>query len=202
MGAIQYPYPNAKCTTSTKLTENLFNIPGDQLEGLTERIGGTWTSSTRPSPSTGVPHPIGWNTDLGVYEYWSGTAWVQLSGGGPGPTPTRIYTCSSGVAVGDWLAKNSMPNTVVFANASSAGTFAFGVCSQKITGTTCVVQRTGELGGFSGLTAGQIYYLDTTNGQMRLAPSPFPTSGIIQKIAIAKNADTIEVAIKDFYEII
>lgn len=42
----------------------------------------TWATSGRPtSPAAGV---LGYNSDLGQYEYWNGATWIQLAAGGSG----------------------------------------------------------------------------------------------------------------------
>lgn len=195
MGEIQYPYQKQNVVQATPLHEDLFNKIDGQVEGLTERFGGTWTDATRPTVSVGVPHPAGWNDDRKCYEYWNGVAWLQFSaGGGPGPTPPiRIYTCPSAIVVGEWLAKDGNPNTVVLADASNKALPALGACKQKLTSTTCDVQRIGELGVFSGLIPGSVYYLDRLAGKMTLPPIDLSLSGLIQRVGVAKNSTTLEV---------
>ena len=95
--------------------------------------------------------------------------------------------------VGEWLAKDGNPNTVVLADASNKALPALGVCKQKLTGTTCDVQRIGELGVFSGLTPGSVYYLDRLAGKMTLPPIDLSLSGLIQRVGVAKNNTTLEV---------
>jgi len=82
---IQFPYTKViRADGVDYVDDDDHNKQEYQLEALTERIGGTWTTPTRPTPSAEVPHPVGWNSSLPGYEYWNGSAWVQIAiTGGP-----------------------------------------------------------------------------------------------------------------------
>jgi hypothetical protein len=63
----------------------------NEIVGVTSPSGGSnfkgpytanWTTATRPaSPNLGT---LGFNSTLGQYEFWDGTAWIQLAAGGSG----------------------------------------------------------------------------------------------------------------------
>jgi hypothetical protein len=97
---------------------NLANTT-NQLVGVSAPTGGqnfqtpltlSWTTAGRPStPPNGL---LGYNTDLGQYEYWNGSAWVQLASGGSGTVNTGsvnqlAWYMSSGTAVSGLNTANS-----------------------------------------------------------------------------------------------
>lgn len=199
MGNIEYPYIDQGVILTTPLSKDLFNKIDGQLVGLTERIGGTWTDATRPSPSAGVPHPIGWNSDRNVYEYWDGSAWVEFTvgGGGGGPSPLDgLYTCEESVSVLDAVAQSTTSNKVILASADDVLTEAVGIVLTKPTTTTAMVRGFGEVSGYGGLTPGNRIFLSDTPGGLVFDPdfSSIPAEyAIIQRIGTVKNAITIVV---------
>jgi hypothetical protein len=70
--------------------------------GLNEQYTVAWdfyapgTTAQRPvSPTTGV---LRWNTDLNEYEYWNGSAWVQLRDSGTLPFPIPVTLGGTGLS--------------------------------------------------------------------------------------------------------
>ncbi len=61
----------------------------------------------------------------------------------------------------------------------------------SITGSTAVVQYSGEVGGFSGLVEGSTYYLSPTSPGSVVSPSTAGTGQVLQKIGFAKDASTL-----------
>jgi hypothetical protein len=131
----------------------------------------TWTTSTRPaSPVVGEQ---GWNTSLGLPEWWTGSAWAnpQLSGGILTEHGISLLTWSNNVTVaaGTYITTLSWPwnsgtiNSVTYATGGSAtpsftGTVAIGGTS--ITGCTTVsvassTKATTACTGANAVTAGQ-----------------------------------------------
>lgn len=207
MGDIEYPYIDQNVVTTTPLHESLFNKIDGQLVGLTERIGGTWTDATRPTPSEGVPHPIGWNNDRNSYEYWDGSAWVEFTvgGGGGGPSPLDgLYTCEVSVSVLDAVAQSTTSNKVILASASDALKEAVGIVLTKPTTTSAMVRGIGEVSGYGGLTPGNRVFLSDTPGDLVFNPdfsSIPPAYKLIQRIGTVKNAITIVVQPRVIIEI-
>lgn len=199
MGEIEYPYIDQGVILTTPLSKDLFNKIDGQLVGLTERIGGTWTDATRPTPGAEIPHPIGWNNDRNCYECWDGSAWVEfiIGGGGGGPSPLDgLYTCEASVSVLDAVAQSTTSNKVILASASDASKEAVGIVLTKPTTTTAMVRGMGEVSGYGGLTPGNMVFLSTTAGDLVFNPnfSPIPVEyKLIQRIGTVKNAITIVV---------
>lgn len=76
-------------------------------QGWAGLLGGPWTTSTRPgSPVTGL---TGFNTTLGAYETWNGSAWTQVVASGSQQTITAPWTFN----VGPILLPGSTPGTPV-----------------------------------------------------------------------------------------
>jgi len=199
MGEIKYPYPKLKVVSTTPLHEDLFNNPDDQIEGLTERIGGTWDDATRPTPSVGVPHPVGWNTDEECYEYWDGFEWTQFyggSGGGGGSSVDVLYNCAAEVSVNNWVAQGEN-DTVILASATDKVLEAIGIVVVKPISTIAKVRLLGRVDGFSGLAAQDRLFLSTIAGEHIVNPifDPMPPLyKIIQRLGIAKNTTEVIVA--------
>lgn len=199
MGEIQFPYAKLNVVATTPLHHDLFNKPDNQVEGLTERIGGTWTDATRPVPTEGVPHPIGWNLDRECYEYFDGLIWRNL-GYGSGSSPqvvSLVFGCDPSISVRDWVAIASDNDKVVLAAADSIDTAAVGVVNVKINSTTARVLMHGELSGFSGLSPRDLIFLSTTPGEHVVNPSfdPIPSEyKVVQRLGIVKNATTVVIA--------
>lgn len=106
----------------------------------------------------------------------------------------KPYTCPSAVSVGDAVFISGS-DAVDRADASSNSTSpAFAIVRAKPTATTCLIQSSGEVDAFGGLTAGATYYLsDSTPGGITLTA---PTSGSFQQaLGFARNATTLVVII-------
>jgi hypothetical protein len=110
-------------------------------------------------------------------------------GGGSGSTLTSsiAYSCPATVALQD-LVYFTGSNAVDKANASAIATApGIGFVTQKPTTTTCFVAYAGEVTGFSGLVAGQIYFLDTTAGLITTT-APSASNQVLQRVGVAASA--------------
>jgi hypothetical protein len=109
-------------------------------------------------------------------------------------TVSGTYTCPISVAVRD-VVYIAGGDTVDRANAASAGKYpVVGVVSSKPTTTSAVVQYSGEVSGFAGLTAGSTYWLGVSAGQISTsAPSSAGQAG--QVVGVAKSTTTLELSI-------
>lgn len=202
MGEIQFPYEKQNVVQTTQLHERLFNTIDDQLEGVTERIGGTWGDATRPTPSVGVPHPIGWNTDRNCYEHFDGEKWCALPAASQ--APATLFDCAVGVSVRDWVAVDTVADAVVPASANSINTVAVGVVCAKVNPTRVRVLFGGEITGFIGLSPRDRIFLDTKPGKHLVNPvfDPIPPGfKAIQRLGTARSATTIIVAVGTVIEI-
>lgn len=111
---------------------NLSNTT-NQIVGVSSPSGGTnfqvsfplsWTTAGRPS-SPGLA-TFGYNTSLSQYEYWNGSAWVQLASGGSGSVNSGsinqlAWYMANGTAVSGLNTANS---SVLTTNSSGAPLWA------------------------------------------------------------------------------
>jgi hypothetical protein len=108
---------------------------------------------------------------------------------GSGSDGYGVYTCLVGMSVGQ-VVYLSGTDTVGLANATDSTKLAIGVIVSKNTSTQAVVAWEGEISVFSGLVAGQTYYLGTTDGTIT-AVAPSATGNIVQKVGEAKDSNTL-----------
>jgi len=114
------------------------------------------------------------------------------------PLATRnreVADCLAGDAVGNAVAVTGPPVAGVKQVATvdvGAGTSALGVIVDKPTATRCVVQTSGEVGGYSGLTPGQVYWVAST-GAPGAPPAPSVGKPVVylQALGVAVSADTL-----------
>jgi hypothetical protein len=84
---------------------------------------------------------------------------------------------------------------VIEADATDNTKPAIGFVVAKPTATRAIVKHYGEIGGFSGLTPGATYFLDTVAGAIS-AVAPLLLGNIVQRIGFARNATTIVLQIE------
>jgi hypothetical protein len=107
---------------------------------------------------------------------------------------STAYNCLSSVALYDIVYCNGA-DSIAVANATSLSTApAIGFVNSKPTTTTAILTYFGELGGFSGLTSGVQYFLNTVDGQITTT-APSTTGNILQRVGIARNSTTLLVQI-------
>lgn len=129
---------------------------------------------------------------------------VTISGGGAGSSAEAIeatFNCTATESVNDAVYLFAA-NDVRRADAASDTTApSIGIIKSKPTTTTCVIATDGELGGFSGLIAGDIYYLAKgLPGGITNVPITGP--GISQKLGEARNSTTLVLNVdSDFVEL-
>jgi hypothetical protein len=76
--ALEKPYTKLIRVDGETIEPSDHNKQETQLEALTVFGNRTWDTAGRPTPAAGDLYPMGFNTDLLVYEFWNGSAWVQL----------------------------------------------------------------------------------------------------------------------------
>jgi hypothetical protein len=115
---------------------------------------------------------------------------------------TNVYTCPSGTNVNQ-LVYISAADTVALADYTSSGSAfpAIGFVSALVTATTCEVTWVGELGGFTGLVPGTVYFLATSGSYV--AAGSLPGSGVAQqRVGVARNATTMYLGFSHDYDIV
>jgi hypothetical protein len=125
---------------------------------------------------------------------WDGKpiAGIGLTGAG------EPYNCSTGIAVRDAVYLSGS-DTIDLAQADVVSERpVIGFVLSKPTSTSAIVQYTGEIVGFSGLTPGATYWLSETPGQITTT-APITQGSIVQEVGWARNATTLVINVnRDF----
>lgn len=104
----------------------------------------------------------------------------------------ETLSCDAGVVVLDTVYIDT-GGDADRADATSISTApCIGFVVSKPTATTCVVRSVGTLGGFSGLTAGALVFLDTSVGGHTQTP-PSASGNVVQIIGVAISATVIRI---------
>jgi hypothetical protein len=108
------------------------------------------------------------------------------------------YVCPVGVAVGEAVFLDSADAVDQAASTVVSDRPCIGIVRSKPTPTSCVVQYSGELSVFGGLTPAATYYLSSTAGTITATP-PSASGEIVQEVGWARNATTLVIGItRDF----
>jgi hypothetical protein len=105
------------------------------------------------------------------------------------------FICTASESVGDAVYVVGA-GTVSSANNSAIGTAkVIGFIVSKSSPTACKVRTQGEIAGLSGLTSGDLYFLDSTNGAIT---KTVPTAGILALVGIASSTTSLIIDIKEY----
>lgn len=97
----------------------------------------------------------------------------------------------------------SAPDSALRADADDATKQPLiGFVQSKPSPTQAVVQYSGELSGFSGLTPNATYFLSTTPGQITDNVSGYPIGAIVQKVGFAKDSTTLVIMVDRDYVVL
>ena len=173
-----------------------YSIIGDTLtlieEGLAEQ---TEYSPTTAGDWNGSPTEV----KAGLDELASRVK--GLEGGTPTPL-YEMYACPVTVVVGDAVYLSGADTVDTASAASDATAPAIGFAISKPTTTTVNVQYDGSVGGFSLLTPGNTYFLDTVLGGITDDIGAFPNGAVEQKLGVARNTTTLLAKIDRDYTLI
>lgn len=120
-----------------------------------------------------------------------------------GALTAGLYNSASDVGVTN-VVYLSASDTVAKARANGMATMpVLGFVSAKPTATTATVVQDGDLGGFSGLVPGAIYFASaTTAGGITADANSIPAGGVVQKLGRARNSTTLVLDVdSDFVEL-
>ena len=188
-------------------------LPG--LTGPTGPTGDTGpTGYSGPYGPTGPTGPSGYSGSDGPTGPTGPSGWTGLTGsqgttGPTGPTgnqgvtgPTGpaasgdfpVFTCDSGVALRDAVYVDS-GGVIQKASADTVATTpCVGIVSVKPTPTTCIIEHTGVVDGFSGLTPNNLLYLAATAGGVTHT-APSGSADVIQRLGLAMTASRMLVSV-------
>lgn len=130
-------------------------------------------------------------------------SWIAVpqTGGGAGSGTTGVFSCPPSITDG-YAVFLTLPDIISLADANDpANRPAIGIVLNKPNATTAEVQFYGEMDGFTGLGPGVTYFLSETPGQITEI-APVTPGSIVQKIGVAKNANTLVIMVdRDFIEL-
>lgn len=156
--------------------------------------GVAWVSTSVPSCSS-AGNALQYNTSTNAFMCTTITA-----GDGGTPPATQllsgtVYTVPGGTAVNDFVYSTGA-DTASDSNATSSATMpGIGFVQVKPSGTTATLVYAGELGGFSGLTAGSTYFASASTPGGITATAPNSGGNIVQKVGVARNTTTLVIEI-------
>ncbi len=119
---------------------------------------------------------------------------------GPDPIPRMevlegSWSCAASVAVLD-VVYRSATDTVALADATADATMpAVGFVISKPTATTCIIARSGELPGFTGLDPSKDYFVSLTAGAIT-STAPSSTGEVVQRIGYARDSTTLVIELR------
>lgn len=140
----------------------------------------------------------------------SGLTRASGSGGGSStPSNVLIRTFIAGVVVGDSVYQTVAGPVDKASAVSIATTPVLGIVSQINTPVlgSCYVQYSGDISGFVGLTAGEVYMLSKDPGKLLWESDtgnpnyPSSSGNVVQAVGIARSATTLQIAIQDQVEL-
>lgn len=117
------------------------------------------------------------------------------SGGAAQSVESSVYSCPSGVSVGDAVQITTADNVDLADASVPADRPVIGFVKSKPTSTTCVLHYYGELGGFTGLTVGATYYLSESTPGAITTTAPSTVGSIVQEVGFARSSTTLVVFI-------
>ena len=178
------PYYDSVWTGPNKFRLGTNHIWVDALGSMRMKIGGDATHDLDGV----VIGPGGTPSPHGATHVFNGTD----------PVPDievleNAWTCPINVQVLDVVYQAGSGTCSRAIASSTAGMPAIGVCINKPSGSSCIIARSGEVPGFSGLTPDTYYYVsDTAVGGI----TPTPPSGggtVIQQVGYARTSSILVV---------
>lgn len=179
-GAVLFPL-----VTDTAAQVDSFKIP---------HIAGAPTAT--PSYSSDAGYLVYDSTNKNLYA-WDGVAWDNLNTVAQAGAVINPYTAAVALAAVDAL-YISAANTVdkALADATSKARLVGFAKASALAAASVEVQSEGVLAGFTGLTAGDRYYLDATTAGAITNTIPSGTGNTIVQAGYAKSATALHIHIE------
>lgn len=151
-------------------------------------------NNTTQRPGTPANGMIRYNSTDNTFEGYSNGAWAGIGGGG---TTDKVSQASHGFSVGHALYLNGLVYTKAIATAANTAEVV-GVVSRVIDANTFEMTLSGEITGLSGLTAGEVYFLDvdTLNPGKLTIVEPTTVGYVSIPVGVASTTTSLYVAPK------
>lgn len=151
---------------------------------------------TQAPTKTGEGYMI-WDSSNDDLYIWNGSMWDNQNIVKSANGVDDLYTAAASVVVGD-VVYLSAADTVSKALATAPVTsqvLGFAASAAAAAGQVNV-RKAGKLSGFTGLTAGARYYLDTATAGVVTTTVPSVSGSTICQVGYAKNATTMDILIQ------
>lgn len=172
------------------------NVSTNMIVGVSSDIGGTnfqlpavisWTTDTRPvTPYAGL---LGFNTNYSQYEYWNGTTWIQLAGGGAG-TVTEILT-GTGLIGGPITNTGTVSFSPIAADSLWANNTG-SVAVPSVVSLSTFLQSANNLSDLTSISAAQ------TNIGLRIGVNVEAWSAILDSIVAGTMPGSVQIGVNSF----
>lgn len=159
----------------------------DFAEGIKSEFSAFTAQASNPDTDAGARH-LYWSSVDNKLHQWDGS--VDSVVAGSAAPSTGQFVCPSAVQVQDAVSINAI-GEVDRANAAS-GDRVIGFVTNKPTSLSCVVQLSGEVGGFAGaLTSNNLYYLSLVDGQITPNLASLTDGSWQHIVGVSKNTNTL-----------
>jgi len=171
-----------KRISSTALATGALKLPVGN--STTERPTGT---------ATDLKGMVRYNDTDDVFEgYNELSGWSSIGGGG---TTDRVTQASHGFVIGDVLWLNGSTYAKAIATAANTAE-VIGVVSRVIDPSTFELTLSGEVGGLTGLTVGEVYFLSATTAGALTTTEPTTVGHVSLPVGVASSTTSLYVAPK------
>jgi len=149
------------------------------------------------TPSDGGEGYVVWDSTNDKMYAWTGSAWDDLSSVQSSNYVDDTYTTGEDIDVTEAVYL-SAADTVSLADNDAAGAAALlGFATESIlSGNSIIIRKYGVLGGFTGLTAGSRYFLDSTAGAITASVPASGTGAWIVQAGYAKSTTALDIQIQ------
>ena len=133
----------------------------------------------------------------GAPYYWNGSSWDDLTTAASTQAVIDSYIADTAITIRDAVYISAADNVTPCDSDVDASSYCIGFATSTVSDTDPVlVQKSGLLAGFTGLTAGAPYYLDSTAGLIT-ATLPAGNSGKnIVRVGFAKSTTVLDIQIQ------
>ena len=178
--------------------DNAVSITGNwTITGELDLSGGEFTfpNAVSASPAEGDTY---WDAIANILYVWDGASWVNVASQGTATAVVNSYTAGTGGITQYYAVRISSDDTVLHTDADAISTSkVIGFATQSIAvGNSVSIQENGVLAGaLTGATAGDVYFLSTTTGQITTT-RPTGAGDAVVKVGYAKNATDLHIQIQ------
>ena len=156
-------------------------------EGILAKFSAFTAQASNPDTDAGARH-LYWNSGDNELHSWDGAV-DSVVGGSAAPSIGQ-FTCPAAVQVQDAV-YSSASGEVDRADATSSDRVV-GFVTSKPTSLSCIVQLSGEVGGFAGaLTPNSNYFLSLVDGQITANPLTLTAGSWSHFVGVSRDINTL-----------